>query len=557
VSEIDAVLERAAARLKQGADPEALAALEDWAARRPDHPGIALRHADALHLSGARPDALAEYRRAVALDAACLEGWWGLGCAALAERAFGEAASALEEAVRLRPDLPAFRMNLAAARFELGETDAALAGFRRVADAGDAALRRAALKAVACIIPGCSGADNQSILAARRAWSALEAAEVRPLPKRVPSPRPRLRIGYRSSFFAAANWMKPVWSVINNHDRSRFEIHLLSDGPRPTEASGYRGGADDMVHDVRGATNERLAEYVDGLALDILVELDCYSTQERLPLLFYRPAPAIVAWFGSYATTGIGAVDAIVADAAVLPQDEERFCSERVLRVPESYLNFTVGYAVPQVAPPPSLGGAPLTFGCFCSQYKLTDATLATWAAILAGAPGTRLLVKNRALGDRSTRDAFRARLGWHGIDPGRVGLEGPAEHVAFLERYAAVDIALDAFPYNGGTTTTEALWQGVLVLSFAGDRWAGRTSRSLLVAAGLADWCRADRASYIARAIELARAAGTPALLAELRATMRARLAAAPVCDGPRLCRALEAHYARLAAEGAPPAPG
>lgn len=125
--------------------------------------------------------------------------------------------------------------------------------------------------------------------------------------------------------------------------------------------------------------------------------------------------------------------------------------------------------------------------------------------------------------------------------------MEGPAEHAAFLAAYERVDIALDTFPYSGGTTTMEALWQGVPVLTFNGDRWAARTSRSLLLAAGLDEWCLADRDAFVARAIALARSPMTPAELVALRGSLRDRLARSPACDGAALCRGLERLYEEI----------
>jgi predicted O-linked N-acetylglucosamine transferase (SPINDLY family) len=167
----------------------------------------------------------------------------------------------------------------------------------------------------------------------------------------------------------------------------------------------------------------------------------------------------------------------------------------------------------------------------------------------LSQALRTRLLIKNGALGDDSNRAALRARLAAWGIAEDRVLFEGPAEHFDFLAAYARVDIALDTFPYNGGTTTMEALWQGVPVLAFNGDRWVSRTSYSLLRAAGFSKWCVADRDAYVAEAVRLASSPATPAELASLRSTMRRHLASSPVCDSVTLCRSLERFYRKIAA--------
>jgi predicted O-linked N-acetylglucosamine transferase (SPINDLY family) len=174
----------------------------------------------------------------------------------------------------------------------------------------------------------------------------------------------------------------------------------------------------------------------------------------------------------------------------------------------------------------------------------LNDLTLDIWTRILRSAPSSRLLIRAPTLAEPSNRDHLRARLANRGVAGERVDLEGGAAHFDFLQSYDRIDIALDTFPYNGGTTTTEALWQGVPVLAYIGDRWAARTSASLLRAAGLDDWVASDQDDLVAKASALARDPATPARLAALRAGMRARLAASAACDTAGLCLALEQIY-------------
>ena len=296
------------------------------------------------------------------------------------------------------------------------------------------------------------------------------------------------------------------------------------------------------------ASTAELADYIRRIGVDVLVDLNGYSVPGRLGLYLRRPAPAIVGWFNMFATSGMPGYGHIVGDDQTIPRREERHYSERVWRVPGSYLAFEVAYPVPDVAPPPCLANGHITFGCLGSQYKITDGVIAAWATILGRVPTARLYLRNGELSDESSRAAILARFGKAGVDRARIDMEGRTAHFEFLASYARVDIALDTFPYNGGTTTTEALWQGVPVLSFDGDRWASRTSKSLLVAAGLDDWCLADEAAYVERAVALASDPARPAMLRDMRAGMRARLAASPTCDCARLCGALEDIYRRVA---------
>ncbi len=504
----------------------------------------ALREADALHLGKQYDAAAVAYRRALSADPESLQAWYGLGCACASQYAYGDAIAALRRVVAARPDAAGARCTLAEALFQLGETDAAVAEYRLAAESGDPQARTVALAAIACIAPGCPGLGHAAVRSARQDWAASIGDGIRPLPPLRQRAEGKLRVGYVSAHFGARNWMKPVWGVINRHDRDRFEIHLLADGADPSADSGYVDHAEDHVWRIASLSNAELARRVREAALDVLVDLSGYSRQGRLALFLHRPAPRQLTWFNMYASSGLSCFDALVGDAAVVTQAEEAAYSEPIVKVPGTYLAFEVLYPVPEVAPPPVLRNRLLTFGSFASAHKITDGVVAAWARILLGAPSARLLLRNQTLHDASNRLALIARFASRGIAPHRLVLSGGAEHFEFLRSYDEVDIALDTFPYNGGTTTTEALWQGVPVLSFNGDRWASRTSRSLLLAADLADWVVANEREYVERAIALAQHEATPAALTRMRQEMRSRLRASAACDTGTLCRALEELY-------------
>ena len=295
------------------------------------------------------------------------------------------------------------------------------------------------------------------------------------LERRSLTPGRTIRLGYVSAYFDKRNWMKPVWGLINHHDRDRFEVHLLSDRPATAIEHGYRADPRDSFHDTSGLTNPELARLIEQLGIDILIDLNGYSRPARLPLFALRPAPVQVAWFNMFATSGMESFDYLIGDDHVIPPEEELFYTERIVRVPGSYLTFEVTYPVPEVAPAPSLRRGALTFGCLSPQYKITSEVVEAWSRILRECPGAGLLLKSVVLGQPETREfvlGLFARFG----GPGRPAPpRGPRGPLRLPERYADVDLALDTLPYNGGTTTMEALWQGVPVLTFAGDRWAAR----------------------------------------------------------------------------------
>ncbi|WP_372618932.1 tetratricopeptide repeat protein [Falsiroseomonas sp.] len=502
-------------------------------------------------LDAGQPEAAgAAFRAALARDPGRFEAWAGLGQAAAALFDYGEAIAAVRHALSLAPEHAWLRVNLARALFALGEVSEAMRENDRAIREGDAEVRTAALRNHAIMAPGDPELDNASILAIRRRWAEAEAAAI---PARPPAPPPRqgkVRLAYYGAFFGQRNWMKMYMGVLNAHDRDRFELNLIVDGALPSGEAGYRDHAEDRIWEVTGVSNAALAGHIREAGIDILVDLNGYSHPSRLPLLLHRAAPVQIAWNGMYGTTGFPHLDALIGDRWAIPPGEERFCTEPVRRVSHSYLAFDMFYPTPPVAPPPCLRNRHVTFGSLNSPYKLTPGTLATWSAVLRACPGSRLLLRNRALDHASNRDALRARFAPLGIGADRLTLLGSAAHDEFLRTYDEIDIALDTFPYNGGTTTVEALWQGVPVLTTIGDRWAGRTSRSILMAAGFGEFVASDEAALVALAVRLAAA---PEALAERRARQRQLLAASPAADPARLCRELEAIYLEAAPTRSP----
>jgi len=545
------IIARATSLLSQGAYRRALKLLRAALVQHTVDPAMLTRYADALYLTGRIAQAREIYGKALALDSELFQAWYGRGFAELCFEAYAAAIPCFRRAVELQPEDWEARSYLGKALYHMGEVDAAISELGIAAKCPGAKWRRRALRQIAVIIPGSPTRGNAEILKARRKWARLEEQverAPRSRPSRCSRQNSRLRVGYVSAFFAARNWMKPVWGTIHAHDRSAFEIHLFLDGAIPGAGSGFRRQAGDRIHVLTGLSNQAAAERVAAAGIDVLVDLNGYSFPERLGLFMRKPAARIVGWFNMYATTAISSFDYIIGDASVIPASEERYYTERVLRVAGSYLSFSVLYPVPPVSPPPCLRAGHITFGCLAPQYKITDEVIAVWAEILRAAPATRLLLKNSCLGDPANRNVVLARFARHGISEERLLAEGPAEHYEFLRAYGRMDIALDTFPYNGGTTTMEALWQGVPVLTFNGDRWASRTSRSLLVNAGLDSWVMQTQNSYIKRAIELALAPESSAELRALREGMRNRLLRSPVCDTAALSKELERAYREIA---------
>jgi protein O-GlcNAc transferase len=466
--------------------------------------------------------------------------------------AFTGAARLLRQALAGGDRDARLRLLLGKTLFQLGQVSAAIRELEELARTADADVRREALGKVAVYLPSDPKADNRRILKARRRWAALETAvESPPVLRRRPARarRHRLRIGYVSAFFGFRNWMKPVWGVLAAHDRSAFDVHLFIDRGLPAPGQGYAHRDGDRVHAIDGLSNAEAARRVAAAGIDVLVDLNGYSYPQRIGLVLRRPAPVQLGWFTYNATSGLDALGYLVADDTVLPAGEERFCSEQVLRVTGTWLPFAVGYRVPRVVEPPCARSGRVTFGCLAPLYKVTGEVRTAFARILRGAPHAALLLKCQALDDTENRAAVYGAFRDLGIAPERLVLEASAGHLAFLRAYSRIDVALDTFPYNGGTTTAEALWQGVPVLTFAGDRWVSRISGSLLAAAGLDPWVCASKEAFVRRAVALANDPGTPERLRLLRASQRQTVRRSAACDVAGLCRQLETFYRQISA--------
>jgi len=343
-----------------------------------------------------------------------------------------------------------------------------------------------------------------------------------------------LKVAFLSANFGThpVGWF--TLAGIENLPRDRFELALFSLGERPGPlAQRYRDRADHW-HPIDPAIGEiDLVEKLRAEELDILVDLGGHGLGGKLRALRHRCAPVQIKWVGSQsATTGVPNIDWMLTDRWETPEGFEPHYLERLLRLPDGYVCYEPPSYAPPVAAAPALQRGHVTFGCYNNMTKITPRVLGCWARILEAVPGSRLVLRTHALGDEPTREAFIQRAEALGLPPARMDLHGAIPHAELLAAYGDIDISLDPFPYNGGLTVCESLWMGVPVLTLTGGSFAARHAFSHLSNVGLQDWVEFDEAGYIAQAV--ARAADLQAL-GTLRAALRERVAASPLCDAPR----------------------
>jgi protein O-GlcNAc transferase len=490
-------------------------------------------------------EALAVLRRAVELHPTSLNARWNLAhllaeCWQMEE---AEAVLAQAEALGPVPGAPSLRAAIASKR---GEPDAALAIYRELAFKPGAPPTMASSTAMSSLY-----SDRLSVREVAQLHRDLFAplgAGARPKQSfvRAPLAGRRLRLGLVTADFHHQHpvniFMQPI---LRELDRSRFEVFVFFTGVSYDEQTRLAQSRVDQWVEVATLNDIQLAKRIDAEQIDVLLDLAGHTGQQRMPLFAQRAAPVQVTYLGYPGSTGVPNIDWLIGDAMVTPLGSEDLYSERIARLPG-----TVFCYAPEVDYPFPVWGEerasqPLTFGSFNTLPKLTPRTLKLWSRVLQAVPGSRLLIKAPSFSDAGAQRLMLGRLEALGIEPERVELRGPTGLSDMMAEYADVDIALDTAPYNGGTTSLQAMWMGAPVLCQTGEHFVSRMGASFMAAAGLSDWVTAGDDSYVAAAQRMA--ADRQALLA-LKRGLRQRLLSRPAWDVKAHTRAFEAAIEQMA---------
>jgi protein O-GlcNAc transferase len=543
---------------------------------RPDDPECLSNLADAFLTQRRYDAAKARYEQAIAQQPSSLVAINGLGAALREERRFSGAMALFDQALALDPDSVETLYNKGLTLFEMGRHDEAIEAYRRAlaispnyVDAhnalGLAFTSRGAhdeailhLSEATKLSPKAFGPFNnlmmcltysdrsaEHIFAEHRRFGATHEGEL-PAPQTFPNDRTqgrRLKIGYVSPDFkhhVTALFMRPLLAA---HDHAAVEVYCYGEVPKPDGKTQHFEALADHWLNTSGMSDRALADRIRADGIDILVDVAGHTAGNRLKTLARKPAPIQVTWLGYPNTTGLTAMDYKFVDAETDPLDtEEIWSTETLLRLENGLLCYEPPEEFPQPSPPPCLTNGVITFGSYNNPAKYGDHVLDAWAALLLRVPDSRLVLMGKAFDGEHVRQLFAERLVSRGVDADRLDLRGWAHSAA--DHYGAMDIALDPFPYNGTTTTCEALWMGTPVVVLRGSRHAGRVSASLLARIGMQDLVADDVDGYIEIASRLA---ADPARIAELRRNLRARMAASPLCDGPGFARSVERAYREM----------
>jgi protein O-GlcNAc transferase len=527
----------AAAFLAQEKLEEAVEASRKALSIKPDDRGASANLGIGLTRQGQFDEAIAVLSRAAKMNSRSAQAHTNLGMALLAVNRLQESIAASRTAISIDANYALAHNNLGAALQQAGFVDEAVAAYRRAIELNPRyAVAHDNLLLALHYVSAVSSAENFN---AHQQWSNqfIPANYIPPAHENDRNSDRPIRIGFVSGDFRRHSVAYFIEPLLREFDRSQFEITCYSSTPIPDEVT-ERLRTLARWSDIRGMTDDHAAELIRGDKIDILVDLAGHTAGNRLMVFARKPAPIQVTYLGYPNTTGLKAMDYRMTDSIADPVDcgSDSFHAESLFRLPRC----AWCYLPPQDAPPvTSSARTEINFASFNTFAKLSSEILNLWSKVLQNVPASRLLLKGHGTEDAAARARILEIVGGNNVDPSRITFLGrqstPQLH---LQMYNDVDIALDTHPYHGTTTTCDALWMGVPVVTLAGDRHVSRVGASLLTAAGLEELIATTPQQYVDIASALA---SDRERLAELRGGLRERMQASPLMDAASLAREME----------------
>jgi predicted O-linked N-acetylglucosamine transferase (SPINDLY family) len=450
-----------------------------------------------------------------------------------------EAIACFREGLAREPKAPELLGNLGYALGSVGRLDEAVDTMRASPALASDPVSHSSL---VFLLPFHAGSGAQAIHAQAQEWDRLHARKVGGAARTLAndrSPERRLRVGYVSPDFRDHCQSFFTTPLFRHHDKAEVEVFVYSSVIRPDEHTKRLTAYADTWRSLRDADDKTAAEVIRRDRIDILVDLTMHMAYGR-PLLFARrPAPVQVCWLAYPGTTGLSAIDYRLSDPHLDPPGADTsIYSERTVRLPDAFWCYDPLAEGPPVGPLPALTSGHVTFGCFNNFLKVNADVIALWSRVLHAVERSRLtLMVPPGEARERTLLAFAAA----GIDASRLDLVDRRRRDEYLAAHGSIDIGLDTFPYNGHTTSLDALWMGVPVVTLVGETVVGRAGLCQAMNLGLPELVATTADEYIGIAAGLAADLGR---LAALRVGLRARLEASPLMDGPRFAKAVEAAY-------------
>ncbi len=482
------------------------------------------------------------FGRVLAIDGNNVDALINLGVTAEARGDASLARRLLRRSNALAPPNPVANANLGFREMGFGRIRAAIRHFHRaIAVSPDDVDTHSNL----LLALGYVDVDRDRYFAEHRLWEARHAAPsyafIRPW-HNDRDPERRLRVGYISADFFNHALGTNIAGLIEHHDRREVEVTCYSAVGRPDDMTRHIRELTDRFVETAGLDDAALAERIRTDGIDILVVMAGHTARNRMTVAARKPAPIMVS-YADFSTTGLSVMDYWLTDPIVHPEGaiEERF-TETLMRLPMMVLHRPIDVA-PPVSPLPAPVRGHVTFGSFNNLAKIGDDVTGLWARLLARVPQARLMLKyQNVYAVEDVRARLQRGFAERGVDPRRIVFLGAdPDRASHLAMVGEMDIALDPFPFNGCTTTFEALWMGVPVVTLAGRRFLGRMGASFLTHLGLPELVAPTSEDYVRIAADLAADLDQ---VAGLRSSLRERILRSPLCDGPAYARSIEAAF-------------
>jgi protein O-GlcNAc transferase len=524
-----------------GQAPQGLALVERAIAAAPDRGDLRFLHGSMLAWMGQLDRAIETLRKGLEADPKSAQAHALLATCYMQAKDLDRVEHAYKAALDLDPNHPEARTNYAAVLNTLGRPQEAVAFLRETARLHP---RHPGVLTNYCVaLNYAEGIDPEETRQAHGHYGQVLMSLPGQVQTAWPNPRnadKRLRVGIVSPDLWEHSVGYFVRGLLENKDKKQVEYLVYATAARNDAVAQRIAAAADASRDMSRANDQQLLQQIRQDQLDILLELSGQTQGNRLMALRQRAAPVQVTYIGYPNTTGVPTIDYRIVDSLTDPPGAERLATEKLIRLDPCFLCYTPPQNAPEPAPPPSAEQDFITFGSFNALKKITPGVVALWSRVLHEVPRSRLVIKAGGLESPRAREHLASLFKQQGIPEIRLDLLGKndskREH---FEAYSALDIALDTFPYNGTTTTCEALWMGVPVITRVGGVHAARVGLSLLSAIGLRDLAADADDEFVDAAKRLA--ADAPRLRS-LRESLRLRMSASPLCDAPRFARRFEA---------------
>ena len=489
-------------------------------------------------------EAIAAYEKAIELsqEEARAPSHFNLANELLGRFSAERAITSFNKALAANPNFAAAQNNLGVALQNLGRREEALDAYSRVIEIDPEYAAAYCNKIMAMQYSERYG-NIETLATARAFGAAFDRPDPRGFPGRDLCPERKLRVGYVSGDFNAHPAGFFSVGAIEGHDPAQVESYCYYSCTKDDEWTGRFRKAAAQWREIHGKSDAEVAEMIREDEIDILVDLAGHTNKTRITLFGLKPAPVQAHWVGHTGTTGLPSMDYLVLDPVSAPPGADAFYSEALVRLP--FGRFCYMLLAPEIepAPPPCLARGFVTFGCFNNITKLAPGVISLWANLLRQVPDSRLVLKSRSLSEASARGHLAAAFAERGLDPTRIEMRGASPYAAMLAEYNDVDIALDPFPFGGATTTCDAFWMGVPVVTLPGDRLASRQTLAFLhyMDVEAEEFSGVAPDDYVAKAAALAK---NPERLRVLRSTLRKALRDAPFSDGAKFASGLEKSF-------------